>query len=107
MPRYDYRCSRGTVTEAVKGIGVNSLPCLCCGGVARRVPFYAGQQVKGVDGGKVPLGNSARNKHKQWDLALVREAQGEMVYDADKAGVQAPDLWKQATRKGQLTQANA
>ncbi len=104
MPRYDFRCSWGTITEAVKGLGIDTIPCPCCGGVARRVPFYANQQVSGVDGGRTPLGNSAKNKHGQWDLRIVKEAQHEMVYDAEKAGVQAPDLWKQATRKGQLTQ---
>ena len=99
MPTYDYRCSKGMITEAVLPYGTSEICCPCCGGVARRLAVYAEQTIIGVDGAKTPLGNSAKNKHGQWDLRIVKEAQHELVHDAEKAGIEPPDLWSAAKAK--------
>ena len=108
MPTYDYRCSKGMITEAVLPYGTSEIGCPCCGGVAQRLAVYAEQTIIGETVARPNgrrLGNSAKNKYGQWDLRIVKEAQHELVHDAEKAGVAPPDLWSAAKRKAPLQPA--
>ncbi len=102
MPHYDYRCSKGKITEAVHDYGVSEIDCPCCGGVAVREAVYAEQTIIGETVARPNgqrLGKSAKNKHGLWDMGIVEEAQHELVHDAEKAGIEPPDLWSAAKAK--------
>lgn len=57
MPRYDFRCSKGTVIESVEKMDVVQIGCTCCAGVAVRVAVYAEQTIIGET---CPKGNASR-----------------------------------------------
>lgn len=80
MPRYDYRCERGHVTESVQGIGTDAIPCTC-GRTARRVAVYAEQFIRGetVAKGRTPTRHEALDDKGRFNLRRVVEAQHELV----------------------------
>jgi len=47
VPTYDYCCELGHVTERRAGMDWESIPCPLCGRIARRVPVYAEQYIRG------------------------------------------------------------
>ena len=105
MPRYDYRCGKGDVIEAVREMSVTKIVCPSCGGVAQRQAVYAYQIIRGEtvakpNGQRLP--NRCRDRNGRYDLKLVEEAQHEMIYDADKGGIEAPDLFKQAKTREKI-----
>lgn len=89
MPRYDFRCPSGHITEARASFDVSSIDC-ACGRAAQREPFVRGH-LPGQSG-FVPT----PTKEHYLPLGRALEAQHEMVYAAEKAGIQAPDLWQVA-----------
>ena len=99
MPRYDYRCKEGDVTEAVREMSVTEIACPSCGGVAQRQAVYANQHIRGETVARPRLGSSIKNKHGQFKLGLYAEAQSEIIHDSEKAGIEPPDLWKQGKEK--------
>ena len=98
MPRYDYRCPQGHVTALKRPMVVSVIECPC-GRAALRVAVYAEQHIIGETVAKPRLGNSCMDRNGRYDLGLVTEAQHEIIYHAEKAGVEPPDLWKDAKRR--------
>lgn len=80
MPRYDYRCERGHVTEMVQGVEIRSIPCPC-GLSTERVPVYAEQFISGetVARGRTARAHEALDDKGRFDLRRVVEAQHELV----------------------------
>lgn len=94
MPRYDYRCrSCSEVTEAVRGYSVSSLPCTACGQPAERVAVYLEQTIRGETVAKPRLDRGVLDKKGRFRLGLATEAQHEIIYDCEKAGVKPPDFF--------------
>lgn len=92
MPRYDYQCTAGHVRESTEDRETSSVACSACGGVARRivVPGHA----PGVNG----FTQKPTREHYV-PLGRALEAQHEIVHQAERAGIQAPDLWSEAKRR--------
>lgn len=87
MPRYDFRCPEGHVSEAVRSYDVGEIACIGCGLPAQRVvlsaPYVTGFANRPTN--EAPI-----------NLTRYMEAQGEIVHEAEKHGVEPPDLWKAA-----------
>ena len=98
MPRYDFRCEAEHVTEAVKPMAVSVIYCVC-GLPALRLAVYAEQTIIGATVAGPRLGNSSRDEAGRFRLGLVQEAQHEVLRDAEKAGVEPPDIFGDAKRK--------
>ena len=98
MPRYDYRCKEGDVTEAVREMSVTEIVCPSCGGVAQRQAVYANQIIRGETVARPQLGNYSHHRGR-FDVGIVQEAQHEIIHDSEKAGIEPPDLWKQGKEK--------
>ncbi len=94
MPRYDYRCPSGHVTEQIRGFKVKLTKCLECGRRARRQAVYAEQYLGGD-------GITAHCPPREAPINLTRftEAHGELLRDAEKAGVEPPDLFGAAKER--------
>ena len=86
MPTYDYRCAGGHVTEAVKPMSVGKIDC-DCGEPAQRVAVYQNQYLGGD-------GITAARPTREAPIHITRfqEAHGEILHDAEKAGVEPSDL---------------
>ena len=95
MPRYDYRCKEGDVTEAVREMSVTEIACPSCGGVAQRQAVYVDQHIRGETVAKPRLRSSIKNKHGQVKPRLSAAAQSETIHYSDKARIEPPDPWKQ------------
>ena len=98
MPNYDYLCSRGHLREVFAGRDDSSLPCEDCGEQSRRVittaPHITGCAVPPMNQRKLPLDRFIN-------------AQQELVRDAEKAGVEAPDILGAAKRQARRIQKHA
>lgn len=92
MPRYDFRCTEGHITERVTPYTVETVDCPC-GASARRQPYAPGH-VPGVTG-------FAARPTREAPIHLSRfvEAQHEMVDRAARTGVPAPDPVREAVRR--------
>lgn len=92
MPRYDFRCDAGHITEHVTPHAVETAACPC-GAAARRQPYSPGH-VPGVTG-------FAARPTREAPIAVSRyiEAQHEMVDRAARTGVRAPDPVREAVRR--------
>lgn len=79
MPRYDFRCSKGTVIESVEKMDVVQIACTCCAGVARRLAVYLNQTIRGET---CPKGNARpgtpKDKYDRHRLDLMQEASEEL-----------------------------
>lgn len=106
MPRYDYRCLQGHVTEAVREMAVTEILCPC-GQPALRQAIYADQTIIGETVAKPRLGNSCRDRNGRYDLRLAEEAQHEIIHDAAKAGIEAPDFLAHSKEKVRRITATA
>lgn len=92
MPRYEYCCAGGHVTEQVASIEDREKPCSECGLPAQRAPFCLGV---GICGDTV----SKPTREHYINLDRFQEAHGEMLHDCDKAGVEPPDCFKLAKER--------
>ena len=79
-------------------MAVSVIYCVC-GLPALRQAIYAEQHIIGETVAKPRLGNSCKDRNGRYDLGIVEEAQHEIIHDAEKAGVEPPDLWKDAKRR--------
>jgi hypothetical protein len=79
-------------------MAVDRMPCPC-GAEAVRQAIYSEQTIIGETVAGSQLGNTCRDRNGRYDLGLVTEAQHEIIYDAERAGVEPPDLWKDAKRR--------
>lgn len=89
MPRYDYRCGVGHVTEAVNPVSVDLIYC-ACGRAALRAPFSPGH-LPGKSGFV-----ATPTKERYINLNRAVEAQHELIHQAEKHHVELPDLYKVA-----------
>lgn len=101
MARYDYRCAGDHTTEAMRPMSVGLIDCPTCGGPAQRVAVYprAGETFIGGDG------ITAHRPTREAPVNVTRftEAHGEVLHEAEKRGVQAPDFFgiaKERVRTG-------
>lgn len=78
---------------------VEEIVCPCCGGVARRAPFYRDQTIIGETVAKPSLSRSAVNGKGQFRLSLAQEAHHEIIHDCEKAGVEPPDFLARAKER--------
>lgn len=89
MPRYDYLCPAGHQRESVESRETDSIEC-DCGLAGRRVvlsaPLVGGFAIPPMRERKVPLSRFV-------------DAQGEMVRQAERTGVPAPDVLGIARRE--------
>ena len=132
MPRYDFQCPQGHVTEAVKGYEVAAISCpalvpvcLCnsstctfrdnddgthpgpdCRKPAQRVAVYREQTIIGDTVAKPRLGSSVKDKNGRWDLGIFQEASQELVHSEEKAGVKGPNLYKAGKQRARQMGAN-
>lgn len=92
MPRYDFRCDAGHITERVTSHTVDRVTCPC-GAPSQRQPYSPGH-VPGVTG-------FAARPTREAPIAVGRyiEAQHEMVDRAARTGVPAPDPVREAVRR--------
>lgn len=93
MPLYDFECAEGHVTEALTDREAKALDCDVCRAPAQRVVVYPGH-TPGVTGVTVPPMRERRVR-----LTRFAEAQGEMVHEAERTGVAAPDVLGIAKRR--------
>lgn len=109
MPRYDYRCDEGHVTEAVAGVEVGLLPCPACGRQARRVPFCESVSIQGETVAKVRYREQNPSlRHGYMDMDRFKEAHQDVLRASRKAGVEPPDLFAEARRRvesGEVTKS--
>ena len=87
MPYYDYRCEDGHEHEELASRDASLLPCATCGRPARR--FISPAHVAGVNGF-----TPKPTREHYVNVGRAMEAQHEMVYQAEKHHIEAPDLWK-------------
>ncbi len=94
MPRYDYRCAGGHTTEAVRPMRVGLIDCPTCEEPAQRLSCYAGIQQAG-DGvnGHRPTSEAPVN------VTQFTEAHGQVLHEAERAGVEPPDFLKVAKER--------
>jgi len=90
MPRYDFRCPDGHVTERRAGFEQAASVCGVCGAAAERVAVnrigMSGFAIPPMGARAIPLNRFA-------------EAHGEMLRTAERTGVQAPDVMGIARRQ--------
>ena len=89
MPRYDYRCVAGHVTEHQQHRDCAEVDCFC-GLIARRL-ISANVGVSGF----VPTPTA----QARIPFSHYLEAQGEMVEASRRAGIEPPDLWGLAKQR--------
>lgn len=91
MPRYDFRCPAGHITEEVAGFDQSTSLCACGAESAReQVPSRPAR----FNGFAIPP-----MRERKIPLSRFVEAQGEMVRAAERTGVQAPDVLGIAKRQ--------
>ncbi len=105
MPRYDFRCPQGCVTEVVTPMAVSRIKC-ACGTMAVRLAVYAEQTIIGDTVAKPRLGSRAKDKNGRWDLGIFQEASAEVAYAEDKAGVKGPNLYQAGKQRARELGAN-
>ena len=86
MPTYDFRCEAGHTTESVEHRETRAIACDVCGSSAARVAVPSRLGISGFT--TTPIGE------RRFPLDRFVEAQGEMIRDAERAGVKAPDVLK-------------
>ena len=90
MPRYDYRCPEGHISEAYRSRDVGEIACIGCGLPAQRVvlaaPYVTGFAYRPTREAPLPVSRFV-------------EAQGEILHQAAKHGVEPPDLYKAAKER--------
>lgn len=88
MPYYDYLCPAGHQRESLEHRDTDVLDC-DCGQPARRIVTAA--HVAGAAG-------FARRPTREHYVNVNRavEAQGEITRQAERAGIEMPDLWRYA-----------
>ena len=96
MPNYDFRCAGGHEHEASTPRETSAVACFSCGRPAQR--FISARTAPRANG-------FAPKPTREHYVCLDRgiNAQHEMVTQAQKAGVQAPDVWqiaKDRVRRG-------
>ena len=104
MPRYDYRCAGGHVTEKERGYDVVRVTCPICGASAQRLAVYQGVQVMG-DG----INTHQPTKEAPVNVTRFMEAHGQILYEAEKAHVTPPDflgIAKERIRRGDVKAYN-
>lgn len=99
MPRYDYRCAVGHEEERIAGFDDSVLSCGACGSPAQRMvpsrpPLMGGFAIPPMNERRIPLSRFV-------------EAQGQMVRDAERAGVSAPDVLGIAKRQAAAIRKHA
>jgi len=99
MPRYDYRCDQGTVTEATREMAVSEIACPDCGGVAQRQAVYANQAIRGDTVARGTGRASAITKNGYIDIDQGFEAIEDVQRTARKRGEEPPDLFREAQRR--------
>lgn len=99
MPRYDFRCAGGHVTEELTGREVRAIACPSCPLLAERLVVPSGVGITGLT--VPPIGE--RRVH----LGRAIEAQHEIVDQAQRAGVEPPDLLSVARRKAAAIRKHA
>ena len=104
MPRYDFRCGEGHVTEARREMACSEIVCPSCSGVAHRLAVYAEQLILGDTVAKPRLGNSALDKHGRLRLGQFVEAHSEILHDSAKAGAEPPDTFQIGKRRAKALQ---
>lgn len=87
MPRYDYRCGLGHVTEAVNPVSVDVIYC-ACGRAALRAPFSPGH----LPGATGFVATPTKERYVNVNRAI--EAQHELIHQAEKHNVKLPDFWQ-------------
>lgn len=98
MARYDYRCPSGHITEQTQPVDKTFAKCLVCDRRARRSAVYRNQYLGG-DG----ITAHCPTREAPVNLTRFTEAHGELLRDAEKAGVDPPDLFgaaKERIRRG-------
>jgi hypothetical protein len=103
MPRYDFCCDEGHVTEVRAGYEVTAVTCPTCGLEARRLSIYRSQYINGETVAKgvtkaTRMGNVV-DKHGRYRLGLFEEASAEVAHACDKAEKPVPPLWEEAKRR--------
>ena len=90
MPWYEYRCAAGHVTEQRQPRHVGEIDCLRCGLSAQRLVSSS-----------VGIAGFAQRPTREAPIPLSRaiEAQHEIVYQSERAGIQPPDLMAAARRR--------
>jgi len=94
MPIYDYICESGHKTEALRGLGVETIPCPLCGQHAHRSTVYHTHHVMAKTGERM------RDTYRRF-----QEASGEIDYTCNKfesetnATVPGLGLWQQAKKE--------
>ena len=98
MPLYDFVDEAGHITEAMQGMGVESIPCGVCGAQARRQAVNLVSSVIREGATRV---KDARGKYLVSDF---QEASQELDYAAKRDGVELPNIYKagvaEARRRG-------
>lgn len=90
MPRYDFRCADGHVTE--EWAGFDRLTSRCeCGAESERVAVPSRVSITGF--AVAPM------RERPVNLSRFIEAQGQMVRDAERTGVPAPDVLGDARKR--------
>ena len=96
MPRYDYRCPGGHVTEALRPREEDTCPCPQCGLPAESVVLSPPGVI-----GFVPR----PTREASVNLTRAVEAQHELVHTAQRHGIEPPDplkLAKERVSKGNV-----
>ena len=108
MPRYDYRCGCGDVTEALAGLDEDTRPCPACGKLAKRVPVnyfvYANTE---TGGHSFPRLNNAKSEKGKYRVSDFVEASSEIAHEAEKVEkregkpVKVPDFYRAGLKKAE------
>ena len=89
MPRYDFCCLRGHVTEASVSRETHEIACAC--GVRAYRMLTVGVGISGF--------RATPTSQAYVPFSRYLEAQGEVVESSRRAGVEPPDLWSAAKQR--------
>lgn len=96
MPQYDFCCDGGHVTELRVERGTREIEC-GCGRPSQRVVVYPENGIGLAGVARMPL------REQPINFTQAVEAQGELLHEAARQGVEAPDVvalgYRQAQRK--------
>lgn len=98
MPRYDFRCPSGHITELRAGYDQSAAACGSCGAEASRVAVNH----IGMSGFAIPPMSARAIPLKRFE-----EAHGEMLLAAERSGVEAPDVMGIAKRQAEQIKRHA
>jgi len=107
LPKYDYLCKSGHLTERINGYDVDTIECPVCGEEAKRQSVYAFTPFTET-GVKVGRLGPVPREEKRYDVSLFQEASEERDYNHKKAEeaagrpLKSKNLWGEAKK-----QANA